>query len=475
MSSLTLVDPNFAAQDFSLINPIMRPEEIRSGDPVYCSIHSDEGRKRLKLWSYCPFGFEFLNDSAQSIHIGDKYKFTLVLGKSSLEVGGTVVYSNDHKSGEKIIGIRLNYESFDGDIAGAERRSTSRWNCPEHLLPSGTAPNPTRYNDFIFFRVIDISSTGFKIATSLRNKLVSVGQILDCTLSVPMIGSMFTAVKINRVGIQEYQGKEMLILGVSIISKDEVVLSTLSEYLLTFAEDCSVKSLRDAGFDGSLSSSNFDFSYSKSSSDYEQVIDLRFEAYKESGKVDTELKRDFMIDEFDSRSRILTVKLGSKLVGSARAMFHDPGDRTSHERYLSYPGNFPPIDQCLEVSRVCVRPDFQGVGLARELAKHMALLTIKGGRRYIFLSAAGTLVEFWKELGFKETGVTYIHKQLGNLEHKLLLNDIQCSILGKNISPSAWKESFEHLYDYCLNYGLIEPSLIDSSRILAFKCLNKIL
>jgi predicted GNAT family N-acyltransferase len=458
--------------EVNLINPVMRPEEIRIGDPIACKVRLVTGDKNVRLWSYCPFGFEFI-DADTVYNIGESYKFFITLGKTNIEFDGSVVFVKSRSNADSTIGIRINYNVSNLKVSSEDRRIFSRWNCPEHLLPTGTAPNPTRYNDFILFRVVDISSKGLKLAISLRNKLLAVGQILECTLSVPMIGTLYAAVKINRVAIESVQGKEQLILGVSFIKPDEVISTTLSEYLLTFAEDCSVSSLREAGFQGTLGTSQFDFSYSKSSKDYDDVLQLRFDAYQDSGKLSQDLSRDFMRDDFDARSRILTVKLAGKLIGSARAMFHEQGDGTSHERYLTYPEGFPSIAECLEVSRVCVKPDFQGVGLAHELAKHLALLTIKAGRKYIYLSASDSLKGFWLEIGFKDTGARYIHKQLSDLEHSLLINNVEESILGKNIGAKAWLNSYEHLYQHCVDYGLIEPSTVDQIRIQSFKTFRK--
>lgn len=461
-------------QDYSLINPTMRPEEIRPGDPLECVVKIGRQNEKVSLWSYCPFGFEFVGDEQQDYKIGEDYEFSLSIGRTTIDLEGSVVFTRSVPKVGTVVGVRINYSSKSNRAAGEDRRMRSRWDCPDHLLPTGTTPNPSKFNDFIFFRVIDVSSNGLKIATSLRNKLLGVGQILECTLSVPMVGTLCTTLKIHRVAIERVQDKDQLVLGATFVKFDDITSSTLSEYLLTFGRNCSVKSLRDAGFRGHFGSSQFDFSYSKSARDYEDVLKLRLEAYQASGKLSDDVDLEFMRDEFDSRSRILTVRLNGELIGSARAMFHEIGDKTSHERYLSYPPDFPQITECLEVSRVCVNPGYQGAGLARELAKHLALLTVKAGRKYIFLSAAEGLIDFWKDLGFRETGITYVHKQLGNLDHKLLVNDVQKSILGRGISSRSWIDSYQHLYGYCTEYGLVNPSALDIMRLQAMRAIGKL-
>jgi predicted GNAT family N-acyltransferase len=465
-----------ANNDLDLIHPVIRPEEVRSGDPISCRIMDSKTETSIQMWSYCPFGFEFIEkQNTSNIEPGEQKKFEIVIGKTKLNVDGTIVFKKHLNPSETLYGVRINYQGNRSLNQSDEKRSQNRWNCPEHLLPSGTAPNPTRYNDYLFFKVIDISSGGLKLATSLRNKTLIVGQILETTLSIPMIGALHAAIKINRIDVETINQKDQLILGVSFIKQDTVVSSTLSEYLLTFAENCSAKSLKDAGFKGFLGSNKFDFSYTKNSKDYEDVLDLRFEAYSEDGKLTPDVDRSFMRDDFDAKSRIITVKMQGKLVATARAIFHEKGDKTSHERYLNYPENFPEIEQSLETSRLCVKPDFQGTGLARELGKHFALLTVKAGRKYVYFSAAGTLIDFWKSMGYKETGGTYVHKQLGNLEHKLIICNVYDAILGRDVSRATWQQSYSHLYDYCVEYGLVEPTTFDEIKIKTYKLISYLL
>lgn len=463
-------------EHFNLIHPLLRPEQVRVGDPIRCRVHiSTNEIQEVRLWSYCPFGFEIEIDSTDSGSLPNYGVFEIVFGEETYCVEGTQVFSRSSiNAGKTLIGIRTHYEIRNNNSSLEERRATSRWMCPEHLLPTGTAANPIRYNDYIFFRIVDVSSAGLKIVTSLRNKFVSVGQVLEATLSIPMVGSCALSLKINRCTTEDVGGKPYLVLGASFTKRDEVVINTISEYLLTFAQDCTVRSLREAGFNLQKSSEKFDFGYVKSQKDYDEVLDLRLEAYGASGKLPSSITRDYMRDEYDTRARILVVKVQGKIVGSARAMFHEKADKTSHERYLSFPKNFPKNEECLEVSRVCVLPDFQGIGLASELAKHLALLTIKSGRKYCYLSAAGDLINFWKQLGYQSTGTSYDHEDFGNLRHELLLNPIEDSILGKNIKAKNWHASYSALYDYCISLGFVAPDAFDEARIILVRLYHKL-
>lgn len=473
--SSTIVGLQDANTELNLINPVMRPEDIRNGDPVSCNLLFESKVIQLQLWSYCPFGFEVLLKDDLSLEVGKILVFELCLGKTKFQCAGSVVFHRTIQNDRKLAGIRIHYNPTNSESHTSERRTSTRWNCPEHLLPSGTTPNPIRFNDFVLFRVVDASAKGLKLSTSLRNKMLCVGQVLEVSISVPMIGQLTSSLKINRVAVEEIYGKQQLILGVSFVKTDEILLSTLSEYLLTFAEKCSVSSLRESGFPARFVSTAYDFTYVKSQKDYEDVLDLRYECYMKSGKIGGAVTRDFMRDEYDSRARILVIKYQGKIVASVRGMFHDAGDVTSHERYLSYPPDFPGQKDCLELSRLCVRDDHQSAGLANELTKHFILLAVKSNRRYCYFSVTDSFKSHWIDLGFSETGTTYVHEQLGGLQHHLMICDAKQAILGKNTKVNAWLNSYEHLYDYCVEYGLIEPTIIDVTRSTLLRIFKPIL
>lgn len=465
----TFVDTN---AELNLINPVMRPEDIRIGDPIKCEIFTGEKTLLVKLWSYCPFGFEIVVPESVELALGSIKTFMLQFGKTILKTKGSIVFHRNHPNGNILAGVRIHYEPLTADLLNKERRSKNRWNCPEHLLPSGTTPNPIRFNDFILFRVVDVSANGLRLATSLRNKMLCVGQILEATISVPMIGPINISLKIHRVALDEVYGKQQLILGVTFVRTDEVMLSTLSEYLLTFAEKCTVLSLKESGFPARYSNTAYDFTYVKSQKDYEDVLQLRYDCYIKSGKLGEGITPDFMRDEFDSRARILIVKHQGKIIASVRGMFHEKGDKTSHERYLVYPPQFPDPSECLELSRLCVHEEHQSAGLANELTKHFILLAIKSARKHCYFSVTDSFKPHWLKLGFIETNVNYVHEQLGNARHHLMICNAERAILGRITGPSAWLSSYEHLFDYCVEYGLIEPSVFDLIKSNWFRAIR---
>ena len=172
----------------NLVHSPFYPADVRQGDPITASLRVIPGEKSttMAVWRLSPFGIELVADPNVSIPSGSEIDLTLTLGRQQSRFTGLVVTSRHRSKGRELIGIRW-YQTPDAHESGAEeRRSTSRWLCGSEFLPTGVAPNPARFNDFIHFRVRDLSSTGMQLVTSLRNKFIVPGmQILINLFFVP--------------------------------------------------------------------------------------------------------------------------------------------------------------------------------------------------------------------------------------------------------------------------------------------------
>ncbi len=442
-------------------------EEIRQGDPI--SIQIKGSSLATQPWGFNPFGCEIISASTVG-QVGEVVVLICHFKNQKFETPCLIVYEIDHLDGRKICGLRFVHQELARPDKDTSRRIARRWTCPLHMLPTGSAAHPTRYNDYIFFRVFDIAPNGIRAITSLRNKLLVPGVVIEASLSIPAIGTVSARLRVRRAAVENLEGKDQLVLGLEFVKPDEILLSTLAEYLLTFASETSARSLRDEGFTlRSPLSSAFDFGYVKTKDEYREVLELRWRAYQKNNKISAGVDSTFMSDEFDSRSRILIVKHQGKIVGSVRAMFHEDQDTTSHERYLRLPPTLPPKSDCVEASRLCVDPDFRGMDIAYELVSHLVLLTIKSGKKYFFGSAADSLKSFWRSTGAEFIDTFYTHAELGNLEHEMLVSDVYDAVLGRSVSKTEWKRIYKGLYSYCIDSGLVEPTLLDVARIAIYR------
>ena len=452
----------------------MQPGEVRSQDLVKAKVTTGDTTETVRVWRYSPFGIEFQNIASLGLKRGDTITLVVALGSDVNSYSGLVVNDLYRDGNVELVGVRTFRPSITEDQL-ADRRTTQRWVCADDYLPRGRAANPLAYNDFILFRLENISASGFRLITSMRNKLLGVGQRLDCTVSLPLVGSVQTTIVLKNIDTKVTKGKEELVIGAEFIRPDRVFKASLAEYLLNFADGVSIASLKRDLFPVKEYAQWFDFSYVKTSDEYNDVLALRYSAYKAANKLSPDKRVQDMADEFDARARILIVKHRGKTIGSLRAMFHSDSDLTDHGRYVSFPADFPKNAEMIECSRICTDPEFRGSDLFSELLAHLVLTAIKSGRRYVLGGAAGTLVPVYERYGFKKVGITYKNESLAGVEHQLILMDTHEVALGISVSMKAWIRVYSSVVDYLMDKEFIFPSGAQLIRINLWKAIGKII
>jgi len=465
---------SFVSKESEILHSPFIPAEVREGDPITAELISSNSQqvKKYRVWRYSPFGVELVIDK-HDFNQGDSYDLRVKIAKESTLYQGIVVKSLFEEGGNALAGFRTFAKQAETDI-NEEKRESTRFKCSEQFLPTGTAPTPGKFNDYMFFRVEDISASGMRIITSMRNKTLMRDQRLDVTLSIPCVGSIQGTVVIRRVDFTHSDLKEFLVLGVEFVKDDEILQKSLAEYLLQFGENVTVQSLIKEGFKLSEAYKRFDFSYVKSKEEYNEVLALRVKSYKAAKKINDDTSPEQMADEFDSRSRILIVKHGGKIVGSVRIIFHEDMDRLSYSRYFDVPPEVLPDRKLYaEASRFCTDPDYSGADIFYHLAEHMVLTTVKSGRKFILGGAAGTLVGQWTRCGFARLGVQYKNNDFGGMPHELILMDTHQVALGRGIDLKLWNRVFGRMVIYMIENKIISPTPFDLIRIQLIRFLNR--
>jgi len=455
---------NFA----DLLHGPFLPEDIRDGDAAQAKVFLNHEWRDLRLWRYSPFGAELVYEDPRlfSFSKGDELALRIRIGNDETQFSAVVVGPPQPLDGLILVGMRI-FLPDQKAPPGQQRRKSQRWACPTEFLPLGIAPHPLRFNDFIHFRVADISAGGLRILTSLRNKLTFVGQRLESTITLPLLGTIQTDLIVRHIEPYTVDGKEYLSLGTEFVSPDADVRASLAEYLLNFAHGVSISTLKEDGFPIRSASKWLDFSYVKTPEEYKEVLDLRHATYFNAGKGDLNRKPSDMSDEFDSRARILIVKHKGKVVGTLRAMFHGDNDSTEQEEYLRYPAGFPKRSEFVEASWICTDPKFKGSDILYTLLAHLLLTAIKSGRRYIVSAAPEALIPFYENCGYhrvrnlKPLAFPYAP----GVEQCLIRMDSYRVALGKGISAVAWNHLYGSVVDYMLQQELINPNPYELFRL----------
>jgi predicted GNAT family N-acyltransferase len=482
MSNISFLrdDQRTQSSDFSVHGSI-QPDNVYKTDAIKAEVRllsNSDLSLAAEVFRISPLGIECdvtgLDHDSLGFSVGDSVELTLLLGKQKTMYSGMTIATKHRENERTLLGFRF-FVSFASGEVDQDRRRTKRWLCGDEFLPTGIAANPVKFNDYIFFKISDFSSNGMQILTSLRNKTLVKGMVIDCTISLPMVGQTHLNFRIVNARTVVANGKEQLSLGCEYLDPRPDVLSAIGQYTLQFSEGADVVDLKKSGLKVISAAKAMTFGFVKSQNEYEDVLKLRHKAYSEAGKIDQTVDHFSTADIFDSRSRIITARFDKELVGSVRLMFHGADDTMEHEQFVQFPNSFPAKHEIVEVTRVCTEAKFRSSDLFLQLMKQMALLIVQSKRRYMLGSATEKLIPAYVKLGFERTGIKYSHADLGNEEHEILLADIPLLLTGKGISLATWSSVYADVADYLADIHGIDFDPMKNLRMRFYKGIGRIL
>jgi len=454
---------------------VIRGREAITAKIKTCDISNTEW-KPIVLHTYSPFGVEFINNPSLKLAQGNKISLRINLAGDETLFDGLVVNGAYAIDGINIAGVRTFVRDKKGDVySGTEKRAHRRWSCSDDFLPTGMASNPIRYNDYILFRVEDISSGGLKLITSMRNKFLGIGQKLECKLSIPYVGSINVDIKIKYINTTFYKEKEFMVMGAEFIKTDPILLKSLGEYLLNFAKDITVKNLNSEGFGIKSVSKWLDFSYVKTEEDYREVLDLRLRSYMSVGKVPKGTPPEEMALDIDSKSNILVAKHKGKIVACISYVIPNSEDDVLTKDDFKYPSNFPKITETGSSWRFCVDKSFRSADITLSTIAYLAQKMVASYRRYWFSTAEKDLLAYYSKCGFKRTGIIYKNAALKNLEHEVIIMDIYEVVKGKGVGIKIWNNMYRAAYEFLLVNNLIDVTPVDQIRVNFYKFIGAVL
>ena len=366
------------------------------------------------------------------------------------------------------MGVRL-VEAPEADFDGVERRRAARWICGEHFVPVCVAMNPARFNDFVYFRVKDISPDGMKLYTSLRNKFLVRGMKLQCIASFPLISQITINTVIENVHLTTENGKDYLAVGVSLGALTPQERQVLGQYLIQFGDGVSVERLRKEGMAPSSISPALEFSFVRTLEDYREVLKLRLLAYKTAEKIPASYTADDMGDIYDTRSRIVIGKYKGRIVATAGLVFNEYHDRMEIEEDVDWPEALPRRDQMVEVIRNCTHPDFRGSDVLMAMFQFIAITVLQAKRRFVVIGCTHDLVGLYSRIGMERQDIEYRHGKLNDSEHTVMLGDIPRAMSGASVNPLFWNAVWSTTAGYMIDSELLRPTPGDQLRMNVYR------
>lgn len=451
---------DFTEVDFREVHDIIFPADVRETDLISARVRrrGEVEFSPFRVWKLSPLGIELLSNGDDELVKGETVEMELTVGTQTSSFEGLVVgTSNTRSRSRTVIGIRFSAKRQE-PTAGDDRRKGSRWICSSQFDPVAIAPNPAQFNDFLYFKIRDISKSGIRAITSLRNKFIVPGMELTLQVSFPIPSQISTMMKVARIGVTTEGGKDYLEVGLTFTSLSRQQREIIGQYLVQFSDADSLKRIREDGFFPLSLTRGVDYQYIKSEEDFRQVLELRLSANREVGKVPDHYAAEDMADIYDTRGRILVGKYRGIVVGTARLSFAEAGDRLEHEEYVTLPDDFPRRDQVLECARAATNPEFRGSDLWTTLIQHIAIVAIQARRYWVVLSTTPELVGMYLRLGFRDTGLRYEHELYPGKVQVVLLINVPEVIMGIGVGPVYWNAIWRGVAKYLNEQEVLRPS-----------------
>jgi predicted GNAT family N-acyltransferase len=416
------------------------PADVRPGDPIAAQVSMPGGSERqlpTRVWRISPLGVELVRPrELPRPLLGTPLDLSLRIGASVSDFRALPLVATGSERGHDL--LAFSWGQRPPREPARAPRAASRWVCEPGYVPTGIAPSAVRFEDFVYFRVVDVSWDGMQLETSLRNKFLVPGVELRTTCTFPTQGQLHLDLRVVHARVVERGSKKVLAVGVTYAPRGAGGREVIGRYLLQFAAGATVQELRAHGFPLRSSSQAIDFGSLQTDEEYGEVLRLRRLAYVHARKVSADAKDVDMADAFDARSRILVAKHRGQVVGTARLMFPESeADRLNHEDFLELPPGVPPRTELVEVFKTCTHPGYRGSDLFYALLQHVALVIVQSGRRYALMSATDSLAPIYRRFGFRHTGAAYEHPGM-RMRHHLMLLDVARVIEGVGVSPLYW-------------------------------------
>jgi len=424
-----------------------------------------------KVISISPLGIhlEWSVESNPNGWIGDSVEIAISFPDSqSITYHGVVVSVSQSSRSPIKMAVRVT-ESFPERPSHIERRRHTRWRCSDQFHPTGVASNPSKFNDFVLFKVMDVSRSGMRLLTSLRNKFIVRDMVLDAIVSFPMVSQVSLQLVVQNVTFVSDGNKDYLSVGVAISKPTADQRGVIGQYMAQFGDIESLQELKRDGFNPGSTDNKLEFAVVRTEQDYREVLNLRHLAYSADGKMTQSASVNDTADIHDSHARILICRYQGRAVGTARLTFHEYGDVTEHEEFVPWSHELPKRDESVEVTRVCTHPEHRGRGLLFSLLRYIVITGTQAGRTWVVSSSTADLVPLYRFVGLSEIGVTYKHPDLNDLEHFVLAGSMIDALAGRSVGPTAWNAVWRDALPYLSNVNALPQDGLTRLRIALYR------
>ncbi len=345
-------------------------------------------------------------------------------------------------------------------LSRAERFQTNKT-----VTPIVSSQDPLDPNRILYFKVVNASTTGMLLSTSLSNKHLFPGmELRTAVLNIPEIGKTDVDLFIEN---SRPSDDNTILFGVSIKGASHNYSTLMAKYLsilgTTTKPDERLDKLAESNFIQKELRSHLTIKEISTPQDYEKVLKLRYLGYKNAQKIEAAKRWQDMGDGLDKEGFILGAFLGGQLVASCEFRLNKV-----HNIRLAGKLDFSQIpgirsDNLAEINKLVVHPKAQSTDIVLGMFQKVHVLAMLNGRPDGIIAAEPKLIPLYERLGFKKTTFSYPHpvKENTNLTLMIIYSEAYASADGMN--PYAWSVAFSETQKFFDETG------INKSRKLTFK------
>lgn len=422
-------------------------------NPLSCSLVNNFENTPLKIINYHYSGgcFELPENKKLELAPDSHLIFKLGFKDLSEKIQFEVIW--DTTSANGMFGVKFLTEST------YQLSRPSRFSANAINIPTVSSADPLDPNRMIYFRVLNASTSGLLLSTSLSNKHLFPGmEMKDAEMTIPSIGTA----KIDLFIENSRPGKDDTIsFGTSIKSSGQDYQKIISKYLSQLGSfenvENRISALSSSGLLAKELKGGLSIRQVTDESDYVQVLQLRYQGYLKAKKISEKATFRDMGEGINSEGIVLAAFLGGQIIASVELRFSKYISLRLHQKFDFAINTYLSTNEFVEINKLVVSPEAQKSDVVVGMFQKIHALTIMNGKPDGLLIAEDGLVHLYKRLGAKKVGLSYPHPTKENTNLHVMCIPRETYEQAQGINPLAWSHVYKGTQKYFSDAGLARP------------------
>ncbi len=334
------------------------------------------------------------------------------------------------------------HDGFKGAVTTRIERGP-RWQCSPYLSPSCVIHNHHELYGKVCLKVENLSKDGLGLVTDQPIGMLVSGMRLDGAVHFPGLGVEQVKLELRWIKQVSDGPFDVVRLGAKVIKSSPSYLPCVGQYLFQHVREAAITDIWQAGILIQSVASGVIYNFVQSEEDYREVLELRKETYPWVRLSNQKIRLEELGDVYDTRAKILYARHHGKSVGSLRLVFHDGDDcleMLEHVDSKLITEDFPSKESLVEVTRICICPDFRKGDLMLGMLKMAIVTMLQHGREWMVGGSEAGLLPFYKALGAKATNLKYQWNRGGiSTEVTVIIFNVRDFLNGIDVNHTIWE------------------------------------